>query len=331
MTTLLTGGSGVVGRAVLQELVSRDREVRALVRSEAAAATVAMLGAEPVRGDILDYVSIASAMNGCDVVYHVAGHNEMCPADPSILFRVNVDGSRNTLRAAAASGVRRMVFTSSAAALGETHGSVGTEISPHRGWFLSDYERSKHEAEQALLSERCEVEVVVVNPSSVQGPGRATGTGKLFLDLLNGDLPAVIESRFSIVDIEDCARGHLLAEEKGIAGERYVLSGFTLTTTEALQLLQELTGLELRLPRLPRCLVGGAASAAELGYRALQRRPPFCREMIRVLSFGHSYDGSKASRRLGLEYRPARETMRRTIEWFEQEGLVSRDLPGLSH
>lgn len=246
-----------------------------------------------------------------------------------MLFRINVDGARNTLRAAAAAGVRRMVFTSSATTLGEERGSVGDEWSPHRGRFLSNYERSKYEAEKALLSEQTDVEVVVVNPSSVQGPGRASGTGKLFLDLINGDLPAVVDSRFSVVDIDDCARGHLLAEQQGVAGERYVLSGSTLSTGEAVHLLEKVTGLQLRLRRLPVTTVMAAAAAVELGFWAVRRQPRFCREMIRVMSFGHSYDGSRAGRELGLEYTPAEQTIQRTIEWFLEQGLVKRELPAL--
>ena len=329
MSTLVTGGSGVVGRALVSQLVSSGRAVRALVRSDAAAATVTNLGAVPVRGDILDYGSLIRSMQGCDVVYHVAGSNEMCLADPSTLFRVNVDGSRNTLRAAAAAGVRRMVFTSSATTLGEGRGSVGDERSPHRGSYLSNYERSKHEAEQALLSEETNVELVVVNPSSVQGPGRATGTGKLFLDLINGKIPVVVDSRFSIIDIGDCAAGHILAERNGTPGERYVLSGFTLSTSEAVQLLEQLTGLEFHLPALPGALVAGGAAVAELGYRLIGRRPRFCREMMRVMSFGHAYDGSRATRELGLEYTPAEITLRKTIDWFAEEGLITKELPAL--
>lgn len=327
MTTLVTGGSGVVGRALLRHLVAGDLKVKALARSDRAASTVAQCGAEAVKGDILDYGSMVEAMEGCDVVFHVAGSNEMCRADPSVLYRVNVDGTRNTLRAAAAAGVRRMVFTSSATSLGEERGSIGDEAAPHRGWFLSNYERSKYESEQAVLSEQTGVEVVVVNPSSVQGPGRASGTGRLFLDLINGRIPGVVDSRFSIVDIDDCARGHLLAERHGVAGERYVLSGFTLSTDEAVQLLEDVTGLQLNLRRLPANLIMGAAAIAEGWSRVMRRQPRFCREMVRVMSFGHSYDGSKATHELGLEYTPARDTIRRTIEWFVKEGLVTRELP----
>lgn len=328
MTTLVTGGSGVVGRALLRHLIGEDREVRALARSDRAASTVARCGAKPVTGDILDYGSMVEAMEGCDVVFHVAGSNEMCLADPSVMFRVNVDGTRNTLRAAAAAGVRRLMFTSSATTLGEERGSIGDEAAPHRGWFLSNYERSKYESEQAILSEQTGVEVVVVNPSSVQGPGRASGTGRLFLDLINGRIPGVVDSRLSVVDIDDCARGHLLAERHGAAGERYVLSGFTLSTDEAVHLLEDVTGLQLNLRRLPANLIMGAAAIAEGWSRVVRRQPRFCREMFRVMSFGHSYDGSRATRELGLEYTPARETIKRTIEWFVTEGLIKRDLPG---
>ncbi len=327
MTTLVTGGSGVVGRALLRHLIAGDRDVKALARSDRAASTVAQCGAKPVMGDILDYGSMVEAMKGCDVVFHVAGSNEMCLADPSVLYRVNVDGTRNTLRAAAATGVRRMVFTSSATTLGEERGSIGDEAAPHRGWFLSNYERSKYESEQAVLSEQTGVEVVAVNPSSVQGPGRASGTGRLFLDLINGRIPGVVDSRFSIVDIDDCARGHLLAERHGVAGERYILSGFTLSTDQAVHLLEDVTGRQLNLRRLPANLIMGAAAIAEGWSRVMRRQPRICREIVRVMSFGHSYDGSRATHELGLEYTPARETIKRTIEWFVKEGLVTRELP----
>jgi dihydroflavonol-4-reductase len=149
------------------------------------------------------------------------------------------------------------------------------------------------------------------------------------LGLVNGKIPAVVDSRFSMIDIEDCAKGHILAEVKGVAGQRYVLSGFTLATAEAVQLLEDITGLRLRLTTLPQAVVMGGAAVVELGARLMHRRPRFCREMIRVLSYGHSYDGSRATRELGLEYTSARDTIQRTIEWFMNEGLVTRKLPGL--
>jgi dihydroflavonol-4-reductase len=130
-----------------------------------------------VRGDVLDPEALGAAMDGCDLVYHAAGANAFCLRDPSPLFEVNVRGSENVVRAAAQAGVRRIVYTSSAATLGEKKGTVASEETPHRGRFLSNYERSKFEAERVVLAaaEETGIEVVSVNPASVQGPGRGSG------------------------------------------------------------------------------------------------------------------------------------------------------------
>jgi dihydroflavonol-4-reductase len=165
----LTGGSGLVGGAVLEGLVERGDAVVALARSDTAAAAVAARGAEIARGDVLDEDALTAGMRGCDLVYHVAGVNTHCPDDPAKLIHVNVRGAEAAVRAAARAGVRRVVLTSSAASPGEEKGTVGTEVSPHRGRYLSDYERSKHEGEVAALAaaRREGVELVSVNPSSV--------------------------------------------------------------------------------------------------------------------------------------------------------------------
>lgn len=322
MTVLATGGSGVVGREVVRLLVADGREVRALVRSASAAAVVDGLGATSVRGDILDYPSLVQAMADCEVVFHVAGVNTMCARDVEPMRRANVDGTRNVVRAAAACGVRRVVYTSSAVTLGERKGEIGSEWSLHRGRFLSAYERTKFEAEQVALGDRAGVEVVAVNPSSVQGPGRSTGTGRLLLALLRGKLPFVVDTRLSVVDITDCARGHLLAETFGEPGERYVLSGFTATMNEAVRLLEEAAGVSLHQRMLPVPIAGAAGLIVELAGSLMGRPPPFCREMARVLAFGHAYDGSRATRELGLRYTSPRDTIERTVAWYRESGLL---------
>lgn len=275
-------------------------------------------------GDVLDTEALAAAMHGCEVVYHAAGVNALCLRDSQPMFEVNVQGSHNVVEAAAAAGARRVVYTSSAAVLGEARGTVGSESSPHRGWFLSSYERSKFEAEQAVLAAARETEigVVCVNPASVQGPGRATGSARLVLDYMNGRLKAVVDSTISLVDIADCTEGHLRAETRGQPGERYVLSGATLTVREAVELLNRLTGME-RSPRaLPPALAKAAAVAVETAARVRRTKPRVCRDLVRTALHGHAYDGSRAARELGLRYTPLEETVRRTVEWFEAQGLV---------
>ena len=329
---LITGGSGFVGRAVLDRLIARGRTVRALTRSDASAATLTSAGADPVRGDLGDPTSLERAMSGCEVVYHVAGLNGFCLPDPGALTVANVEGTRAVVRAAGAAGVRRVVHTSSAATIGEARGTIGGESSPHRGSFLSHYERSKYDAERVAFATAAEVgvELVSVNPSSVQGPGRTRGTAKILIDALNGRLKLIVDSRMSIVDVGDCAEGHLLAEERGAPGERYVLSGVTLTVAEAVALLGRISGRDEHPRRLPAPVAVAMATGAELLGRARRRRPSICREMIRTILHGHAYDGSRATRELGLVYTPLEESLRRTVEWYVAEGLVTRPLPGVS-
>jgi dihydroflavonol-4-reductase len=326
---LVTGGTGFLGGAIVERLLADGRTVKALARSEASAHALRALGAEPVRGDVLDVDPLAAAMRDCAVVYHAAGVNAFCLRDPSPLFEGNVRGSRNVMQAAARAGVGRVVYTSSAATLGEARGTVGTETSPHRGWFLSNYERSKFEAEQAALASAREtgIEVVCMNPASVQGPGRATGSARLLLDYLNGRLKAVVDSTISLVDIADCTEGHLLAETRGEPGERYVLSGATLTVREGVQLLAQLTGIDEPFRALPPAVAVAAAGALEAAARLRRTTPRVCRELVRTLRHGHAYDGSRAVRDLGLTYTTIEETLARTLDWFVEQGLVRRRLP----
>jgi dihydroflavonol-4-reductase len=321
---LLTGGSGVVGRALVQRLVGDGRRVLALARSERSADALRASGAEPVHGDVLDEGSVRVAARGCVTVFHVAGVNALCLRDPRPMFRTNVDGSANVIRAAAASGVERVIYTSSASAIGEPHGSVGREDSPHRGSYLSDYERSKHLAERRVFETASEhgIAVVAVNPASVQGPGRATGSARLLLDVVNGRLPFMVDTSISIVDVADCTDGHLLAEAHGVPGERYLLSGVTLTTREAVGLLRRLWGLPERIRFAPAFVATAGGAAIGTVARLLGRDAPVCPEAVRTLLHGHRYDGSKATRDLGLTYRPFEDTLARTLLWCAEQGLV---------
>jgi dihydroflavonol-4-reductase len=321
---LVTGGSGLVGGSLVRRLVASGRRVRGLARSDAAADALRAAGAEPVRGDVLDPGALAEAARGCATLFHAAGVNAMCLRDPRPMLRTNVEGTANAIRAAAAAGVGRVVFTSSAAALGEAAGTVGSEGSPHRGTYLSSYERSKHLAEGTALRLGAElgVEVVSVNPSSVQGPGRTQGSARLLLDLVNGRLPVLVETAISLVDIDDCAEGHVLAERLGSPGERYVLNGATLSTPEAVELLRRLWGRPERVWWIPPALARAGGAGAQVVGRVLRRDLPACREAVRTILHGHRYDGSRAERELGLRYTPIVETLERTLVWYAERGLI---------
>ena len=325
----VTGASGFIGGALATRLLERGDEVVGLARSDEAAAVVATRGAEVARGNLLDEDSLVAGMQGCALAYHVAGVNSHCPSDPAMLLRVNVEGAEATVRAAARAGVPRVVFTSSAAAVGEPAGTVGREDTTHRGSYLSVYDRSKHVGEQAAFraAQRLGVELVAVNPSSVQGPGRSSGNGRIIIAYLNGRLRVFVDAYVSVVDIADTVDGHLLAAERGRSGQRYVLNGATIPSPEALKIVSELSGVSEPVRMVPPALARAAATLSEAVGRARGKPSSLCRARVRTILHGHRYDGSRASRELGLTYTPIAETFRRTIEWAVAQGLVTRPLP----
>ena len=325
----LTGASGFIGGAVCSLVVERGDEVVALARSDVAASKVAAHGAEPFAGDVCDEDRLSAGMRGCSVAYHAAGVNSHCANDPEELMRVNVGGVEGVVRAAARAGIPRVVLTSSAASIGEPKGVVGREDTPHRGSYLSLYDRSKHVGEQRAFAagERLGIEVVALNPSSVQGPGRASGNGKFLIDYLNGKLHVFVDVYISVVDIADVATAHLLAAERGRPGARYVLNGATVRTHEVLKVITQVSGISEPVRMAPPALVRAAATVAEIVARSRGRTSSFCRARVRTILHGHRYDGSRAVRELGVDYIPLAETFRRTIEWAREQGLVTRSLP----
>jgi dihydroflavonol-4-reductase len=319
----LTGGSGFIGGAILDRLVADGRRVRALVRSEESADKVRVAGAEPVFGDLKEEGGDwQRAVEGCGVVYHVAGKVTMCGHPEAT--RVNVRGTRAVVAAAAAAGVDRVVYTSSGAAIGERPGEMGTEDTIHSGEYLSRYARSKHRAELAAFDEadRRGVDVVSVNPSSVQGPGRTHGTARLFIAYLRGRLRWAVHARIPIVSIGDTVEAHVLAEQRGKPGERYLVNGWNPTVEEMVATLAGITGEERRVRYVPGWLFTGIAAVVELGAKVVRKRPPICRELARTMQHGHVFDGSKSERDLGLEYTPPEVWLAETVEWYRKVGVV---------
>jgi len=331
MVTFLTGATGFIGGAILNRLLREGKRVLTLVRREEAARHLAAKGAHPVLGDLRSPATYTEALRQSDLVIHAAGLNVFCLADPRPLYEVNVDGTRALLQAAGEVGVQRIVYTSSVVTIGEPYGQVAHEGTPHRGTFLSHYERSKYEAEQVALSlARQGLPVVVLNPSSVQGPGRLHGTARIFLDYLNGRLPVVCGDWFSFLYVDDCVEAHLNAAQMGRVGERYLLSGASVTRRELLETLEEVTGVHRRLwhvgPRLALILGTGM----EWGGRISGRRPRVCAELIRTILHGSRYDSAKAEQELKLSFTPLRAMVVRTVAWYAQAGHVKHPLPRLA-
>lgn len=320
----VTGGSGLVGGQLLKALASSGVSTRALARSDAASAVVGSCGAEPVRGDLLDADALKEGMWGVEVVYHLAGVNETCSRDPGLMERTNIEGTRSVIGAAAVAGVRRVVYTSSAAAIGEREGTIGTEQTVHSGEYMSAYARSKHLAEQTAFEEadRLGVDLVAVNPSSVQGPGRSSGSAKFLLRVLNGRRPLLVDTTLSIVDMADCITGHITAATYGKSGERYILSGATISVAEAVDLLSVAVGREINPLWVSMDLTRAVGMTVARLAAIIRPSLGVCPELITTLLHGHRFDGSKAARDLHFTYTEVSDTILRTVGWFEEEGLL---------
>jgi len=280
------------------------------------------LGAEPVIGNLEGIEP--SSMTDCRSVFHVAGLNAMCLRQPRALEQTNVAGTRAVVRAAAQAGVERVVYTSSAATIGEPQGSVGTESTIHRGTYITAYERSKHLAEVAAFedAESAGLDLVAVNPSSVQGPGRTGGTARMLISFLRGRLRFAVDTRLSLVFIDDVVDAHIRAEQTGRAGQRYLVSGWSATVAEAVDVFAAVTGIRRNVRYLSPRLLGVVAAVTAAGYRLVRRDAPLCPEMVAALRHGHTYDGSRAESELGLRYTPPEEWLARTVQWYRAEGIT---------
>lgn len=317
MKIAITGATGVVGSAVLRHLLDQGAEVRALVRTGGRLPKTV----EEVVGDVLNLGAVDRLLAGAQRVFHLAGVNEMCSRDPARMRRVNIEGTAQMVAGSARHGVD-LIYTSSAAVLGEAEGEIGTEATIPQGPHLSNYASSKWEAEQVVLAAAERQPVVIVNPSSVQGAGRSTGTGRLLLGLMSGKLRTVVDTQLSIVDIDDCARGHLLAADKGEPGRRYLLNSFSMNMQELVEVIVTVVGEPRPVRYLPPRVIKSLAPIVGTVGRILGRTPPLCPESARTILHGHLFDGSLATRELGLVYTAPEVTLSRLYQWARREKLL---------
>jgi len=325
--TLVTGGTGFVGRAVVTELLAAGREVRVLARNPEHPA-LAGLEVEVAPGDLRDQVSLQRAVQGCTRVFHVAADYRLWVPDPEAMYAVNVEGTRALLTAAAAAGVERVVYTSTVGALGNPgNGTPGTEATPvGLEEMVGHYKRSKFLAERLALDfARRGLPVVVVNPSTPVGPWdwRPTPTGQILVDFLKGRMPAYLETGLNLVHVQDVARGHLLAAEKGRVGEKYILGHENLSFSRILQMLGEISGRPAPKVKLPYGPVLALAYVNEFWSKYLSHGAP--RMTVTAVRMAKKYmyfDASKAVQELGLPQTPARQALEEAVEWFRSHGYV---------
>jgi dihydroflavonol-4-reductase len=314
-TTLVTGGSGFLGSHIARALGERGDRLRLMTRRTSSLEALAGLEFEHAIGDVTNRQAVRRAMVGVDRVFHVAGRTSLRPADRKAVFDANVRGARVVFEEALEAGVQRLVHTSSVGAIGVAKpGGTADEASRFEIAHLGiAYVNSKHEAElEALRVAAHGLGVVIVNPTFVLGPGDPSGTSMgLIRRFLGGQIPAYVEGGLNIVDVRDVAAGHLLADERGEVGERYILGGRNFTLTRLFADLARISGVDPPPLKLPTSLVLGAAEAA----RRLGLPLPLVPDEIRSASLWWTYRNTKAKRELGFAPRPHEETLEEAVAW----------------
>jgi len=320
---LVTGANGFLGAAVVRALLTDRERVRAFVRAGSDRRNLAELDVEIAEGDLTDRASLDAAMRGCAGAYHVAADYRLWVTDSAPMYRTNVEGSINVLDAAAAAGVPRVVYTSSVAVLGihKDRTPADEETPVTAAHMIGHYKRSKFLAEQAVRARARELnlDVVTVNPSTPIGPGdvKPTPTGRILLDAAAGRMPAFVDTGLNLVHVDDCARGHLLAYARGVAGERYILGGKDFTLRQILETVAEKVGRRPATIRLPHWLVYPIAVAAEAAALVTRREPRVTLDGVRMSTKHMYFSSRKAERELGYRWRDPRLAIAAAVDWFK--------------
>jgi dihydroflavonol-4-reductase len=328
MRAFVTGATGFIGGAVVRRLLEAGHEVRALVRAGADTRQLEGLPVERLQGDLRDRESLRRGASGRDWVFHVAALYSYWGHRWQDFLETNVEGTRRALEAARDEGAARIVYTSSIAALGiRKDGIPATEDTPSSlADRIGPYQRSKFMAEEIARGlARQGAPVVIVNPSSPVGVGdhKPTPTGQIIVDFLNGRMFGYVDTGLNIVDVDDVAAGHLLAAERGQAGERYILGGENLTLKQILDLLAEVSArprVQLRIPH--GIALAWAYVDVALARLNPRRTPAATPEKVRLSRRHEFFNPGKAVQQLGLPQTPPRVALRKAVDWYRANGYA---------
>jgi dihydroflavonol-4-reductase len=325
MKVLVTGATGFIGGNLARELWRRGYQVRALVRPGSNTLTIENTGIERITGDVLDAAAVRRAINGCQAAFHCAAAYTFWVRDAQDIYRTNVAGTRVVLEEARRCGVDRVVYTSTVSTVGLLPGRPGSEdlpVDPHH--LVGNYKKSKYQAEQVALRMAAEgLPVVVVNPTAPVGPWdvKPTPTGRMVLDFLRGKIPAYVNTGMNLVDVADVAVGHILAMERGIPGQRYLLGHRNLSLQQVFKLLEELTGRPAPRWRLPFWIAIGAGYIDQAWEGGLLRREPRIPvEGLKLARTPMYVSCRKAVGELGLPQSPVEDALERAVRWFVDHG-----------
>jgi dihydroflavonol-4-reductase len=333
MRLFVTGATGFVGSHVARLAAEQGAELRLLTRRTSKSENLPK-GAALVQGDLREPAKFASALRGCDALIHVAADYRLWVPDPAEMYKANVEGTRELLRLAREAGVRRVVYTSSVATMGfRKDASVVDEETPvSEADMIGHYKRSKWLAEQvAIEAARAGQEVVILNPTTPVGAMdvKPTPTGRIIVDFLNKKFPAYVDTGLNLVDVDEIARMHLQALERGRGGprcgERYILGGENLTLKQILDKLATMTGLPSPTMKVPHGVAMAFAFFDETVTGKLRGKKP--RATVEAVRMGKKMmwaSSAKAERELGLQVLPVENALRDAVEWFVANGYAPK-------
>jgi dihydroflavonol-4-reductase len=323
--TLVTGATGFVGAHLVRHLLAHGDAVRVLVRPKSSLGSLASLDVEVARGDLRDGAAVRAAARGVRRIFHVGADYRLWARDPAELYETNVLGTHHVLSAIDA-GVERVVYTSTVATIAVPRDSLPDEqTDASLDEMIGHYKRSKLMAERDVReAARQGAPVVIVNPTTPLGPGdwRPTPTGQVIVDLLCGRMPAYVQTGLNVVAVEDVARGHVLAAERGRIGERYLLGGSNMTFKALLDALAVVAGLPAPRVRLPWHAAMAIGMADQVVARLRRRDPRIPLDAVRMARHRMWVNCTKAQRELGFMPGPIDAALQRAVEWYRQRGYV---------
>jgi dihydroflavonol-4-reductase len=326
LKTLVAGATGFIGSAITRQLVSDGADVKVLVRETSDTRNIDGLDVERVHGDIRDAGSVRSALEGCDTLFFAAAYFTHWSTDRRQFYEVNVGGTKASLRAALEAGVSKVVYTSTNNAIGAYGSRPSDEEVEFNYWKTGDhYSISKYLAEiEAFKFGARGLPIVVVNPTLVVGTNdiRPTSSGQLIIEVASGNMPIYMDGWVNVVDVEDVARGHILAASKGRAGERYLLGNQNLTVGEYFRLIADAAGIAPPRFKAPYAAALAGAHWYEFASRFTKRHPVATVSEVKIGHLGETYDCSKAVTELGLPQTPVSESIRRAVAWFKSHGYL---------
>ena len=320
---LVTGAAGHIGNVLVRELLSDGRQIRALILPGEDTSSLDGLDIDFAEGNVLDTLSLDQAMEGIDIVFHLAGVISIMPGHNEWMRKVNVGGTTNVLQAAKKAGVTRFVYTSSIHALSRNwKGKIDESVPFDPDNPVGGYDRTKAAASLAVLDAvKDGLDAVIVCPTGVIGPHdyRGSEMGDLLTDWLRKKIHFLVKGAYDFVDVRDVACGHILACDRGQKGEVYILSGWQIKVLELKKMVQDALGHRIIAVTVPIWMAKIGAKVMPLYYRLTKKTPKFTDYSLETLQSNSDVSCGKAKRELGYNPRDLATTIKDTVRWLMQK------------